>query len=88
MLGDQSLLDDADGLTTDRTNKVRLLRKGAIPQLNGLVPTVFGYGIVIVAFDRKRTCLRFRFLTHWAYGLTCRALPRNCQLYQGKHLEF
>ena len=42
MFRNQSLLDNANGLATGRTNKVRLLGEGAIPQLKGLGPIVLG----------------------------------------------
>ena len=54
MLGDQSLLNDVNGLMTDRMNNVCLLCKGAIPQLKSLGRIVFRYGSVvrvIITFD-------------------------------------
>ena len=81
MLHDQSLLEDLDGLVTDHLDKVCLLSKCARPQLQGFGPIVFMDGlVVVVTCDCGSAHFRFRFLSHRAYGLSCRALQRYCQL--------
>jgi len=71
----QSLLDNLNGLVTDHPNKISLLGKSTCPQLKGLGPIVFMYGLVVViTYNRGSTCFRFQVLNCRAYSLSCRAL--------------